>query len=50
LGLFGIERTPPAAHLEEQYTKRPKVDMLAVALLIEQNLWGEISESARPEV
>lgn len=43
LRLLGIERTPPAAHLEQQDTKRPEVDVFAVTFLVEQDLRSEVS-------
>jgi hypothetical protein len=43
LRLLSVERTPSAAHLEEQYTQGPKVDVFAVSLLVEQHFRREVS-------
>lgn len=50
LGLLGIERTPAAAHLEQEHAKRPEVDVLAVAFLVEKDLGGEVLGRAAERV
>lgn len=42
LCLLRVEWRPTATHLEKQDTERPKVDVLAVPLLVEQNFRCEI--------
>lgn len=50
LGLLSVERRPAATHFKQEHAEGPEVDMLAVSLLVEQNLGRKISRpvSSRP--
>lgn len=47
LHVFGVERTPSAAHFEEQDSEGPEVDELRVAVIVEQDLRSEVPEPVR---
>lgn len=42
LGVFRVERTPTAAHFEQEDAQRPKVDDLGITLFIEKNFRSEV--------
>ena len=50
LRVLGVERTPPAAHLEQEDTETPEVDQLRVPVLVEQHLRGEVLRRAAERI
>jgi hypothetical protein len=42
LRVFCVKRAPTTTHLKEQHPQTPKIDNLGVAVLVEENLWGEV--------